>query len=56
MNLKLKEKYHDIEWKVIEKEKYQDDIFGENINAFVAWELASKEINKKEFETKVNIN
>ena len=41
INIKIKNKYNNIDWKIIEKEKKYDDVFGESLNLGKAWELSS---------------
>lgn len=38
---KLKEKYNSIDWKIIEKERYSDEVFGKCMKLDKAWQLAS---------------
>ena len=38
---KLKQKYNSIDWKIIEKERYSDEVFGNCMKLDKAWQLAS---------------
>ena len=39
---KIKEKYHNIDWKVIEKRRHYDELFGPSLKLGETWILASK--------------
>jgi len=41
INNKIKNKYNNIDWKIIEKEKKYDDVFGESLSIGKTWDLSS---------------
>lgn len=41
ISIKIKEKYKNIDWDIIKKEKHYDEVFGESLNLGKAWILAS---------------
>ena len=47
INSKIKDKYKNIDWSIIEKEKYYDDVFGESINVGKAWILVSSTLKNE---------
>lgn len=41
ISIKIKEKYKNIDWDIIKKEKHYDEVFGESLNLGKAWILVS---------------
>lgn len=55
INTKIKNKYDNIDWQIISKQKHHDDILGESITIGKVWELASTTLNDKLLEDLLKI-
>ena len=41
ISIKIKDKYKNVDWDIIKKEKHYDDVFGESLNLGKTWKLSS---------------